>query len=109
MPFFKPQPDPQPPVKCPWSGKDMAWGHLIARGDIFWYAGSPSLRKRLDQKTVPLKVDTEGPSLEQYRTAWLCRECRKMVLDTPGPDEPTPGARLFVPPRETKKEEESEA
>ena len=109
MSFFKQPPNPPSPVKCPWCGRDMAWGHLIApRGDIFWYAGPPSLRKRLDPRAIPLKVDTQGTSLEQYRAAWLCTACRKMGFDVQDPEEPTPSARLFTVNPEIEKEEESE-
>lgn len=71
-----------PPEKCPWCGKDMEQGFLMGGRGVFWYRGTPNIRKSLfgapNEDTI--RVDTEG-FLNTYHTAWYCPDCKKMTVD----------------------------
>lgn len=69
-----------PPEPCPWCGKDMEQGYLITgRDPIHW---RPGIYKFTLFSGDTMRIDTQG-DFTMYRTAWLCRECGKMVLDIP--------------------------
>ena len=64
------------PLNCPWCGKAMEQGFLRSgRGSILWAPGLPAVKHWL-------------VGLAGYRTAWLCRNCEKMVFDMPRQEEP---------------------
>ena len=85
----------QPKEVCPWCGREMERGYLEGGKGIWWYPGlhigraawigpPPEARDR------QLRVDDEGV-LATYKTAWYCRDCRRMTFyqEEPG-DPPTP-------------------
>ncbi len=72
-----------PPEPCPWCGKDMEQGYLITgRDPIRWHPGIYKFTLFSGLAGDAMRIDTEG-TFTMYRTAWLCRECGKMVLDIP--------------------------
>ena len=79
------------PLNCPWCGKAMEQGFLRSgRGSILWAPGLPAVKHWLVGNRREIRVDTKGPAstLAGYRTAWLCRNCEKMVFDMPRQEEP---------------------
>ena len=61
-----------PPMACPWCG---LWIRGVPTARKFWLgAGRGNI----------IRVDTEGGLMTPHRTAWLCRACRRMVLEAPG-------------------------
>lgn len=84
-----------PPEKCPWCGKDMEQGFLTGgRDTVRWYPGIYKYEplRRLDS-TGGIEVEDEGSIWSGlYKTAWLCRECKKAVFDMP---EPSNDADIF--------------
>mgnify|MGYP001028165784 FL=1 len=78
-----------PPEKCPWCGKDMEQGYMMGGKGVHWYSGVLTTRAAWigDSSKEEIRLDHEG-ILAMYKTVWLCRECKKMVLDMPEPPEP---------------------
>lgn len=73
----------QSPQACPLCGRDMEPGSLFpGRKNVFWV--SVSARRRPQESHI--KLDTQGISLERFKTAWFCRSCGKMVFAVPGGD-----------------------
>lgn len=74
-----------PPEKCPWCGKDMEQGFLATgRDPVRWYSGVYKFEffRGLDGNAID--VCNEGGAFSgYYKTAWLCRECGKIVFDIP--------------------------
>lgn len=99
-----------PPEKCPWCGKDMEQGFLAAgRDPVRWYPGVYKFEffRGLDGDAID--ICNEGGFSGYYKTAWLCRECGKMIFDIPESE------RVYDFPEsqdagteETQEEEESE-
>ena len=79
-----------PPEKCPWCGKEMETGYIMGQG-VWWAPGRPCALEKwagASGAVGAVQVDTEG-GLFPYRTAWVCRDCRKMALELPDvPDAP---------------------
>lgn len=107
-----------PPEKCPWCGKDMEQGYLIGGRGIYWYSGIPTtgalakvgwLGPKLDDA---FRVDDEGNFLTSpYRTAWRCKECKKVVFHMPEEDIWSMDRYRYdgpQEPQETQEEETSE-
>lgn len=101
-----------PPEKCPWCGKDMEQGYMMGGKGIFWYSGILTTKAAwigtLGEER--LRVDDEG-LLATHKITWLCRDCKKMVLDMPEEDIwSMDRCRYEGPqaPEKTKEEEESE-
>lgn len=98
-----------PPEKCPWCGKDMEQGFLATgRDPVRWYPGVYKFEffRGLDGNAIDI-CNEGGAFSGYYKIVWLCRECRKMVFDTP---EPLGACDPFAAPaetEETKEEEES--
>lgn len=82
---------PPPPIPCPWCGKTMETGYLMGNRGIWWAPGRPDAWAKWVSVAAAegaFQVDTEG-GLATYRTAWVCRDCGKMVLELPdAPDTP---------------------
>ena len=75
-----------PPMACPWCGQEMEAGYLSGNRGVFWIRGVPTARKfwlGAGRGNI-IRVDTEGGLMTPHRTAWLCRACRRMVLEAPG-------------------------
>lgn len=77
---------PPPSMACPWCGREMEMGYLSGSRGVFWIRGVPTARKfwlGAGRGNI-IRVDTEGGLMTPHRTAWLCRACRRMVLEAPG-------------------------
>nr|WP_325212498.1 PF20097 family protein [uncultured Oscillibacter sp.] len=77
-----------PPEKCPWCGKEMEQGFILGGRDaVRWYPGvyKFDLIRGLDGNAMDLLDDYSTWSC--YKTVWLCRDCKKMVLNMPHPPE----------------------
>lgn len=100
-----------PPEPCPWCGTEMEQGFLTGgRDGTHWYPGiyKADLLRGLDS-TGRIDVLDEGSIWSGcYKTAWLCRDCKKAVFHMPDP--PEVFDYFAAPPEteETKEEEESE-
>nr|WP_275552523.1 PF20097 family protein [Oscillibacter valericigenes] len=73
-------------MACPWCGREMEMGYLSGSRGVFWIRGVPTARKfwlGAGRGNI-IRVDTEGGLMTPHRTAWLCRACRRMVLEAPG-------------------------
>lgn len=78
--------DALPREKCPWCGKEMERGYILAGKGCHWYPGIYTSRAALlgpprEAWRRRLRVDSEG-ALMTYQTAWHCESCRKLVMDT---------------------------
>lgn len=72
-----------PPEPCPWCGKDMEQGFLLTgRDPIRWYPGVYKIAWLVRDEIGSFRVDTEE-DFGHYKTAWLCRECGKIIFDIP--------------------------
>ena len=75
--------EPPEPQMCPWCGQEMEIGYLIGgRDPVRWVKERPR-PFRLTGLEDAMRVNDEGGWLTAYKTAWLCRPCRKMVLEAP--------------------------
>ena len=101
-----------PPEKCPWCGKEMEQGFITGgRDGVRWHPGIHKFEFFRDLDGNSFDILSDGGAFSgYYKTAWLCRECGKMVLDVPEPE------RVYDFPEpqdagteETKEEEESES
>ena len=83
---------PPPPIPCPWCGKEMEAGYIMGNRGIWWAPGRPGAWAKwagAGEASGAVQVDTEGGLMASYRTAWVCRDCRKMTLNLPdAPDTP---------------------
>lgn len=76
-----------PPESCPWCGKEMEQGFLLTGGDpIRWYPGVYKTAWIMRDRAGSFRVDTEG-DFALYKVAWLCRDCKKLTLAMPEPEE----------------------
>lgn len=74
-----------PPEKCPWCGKDMEQGFIAGGRDfVRWYPGVYKFEffRGLDGDAIDL-CNEGGAFSGLYKTAWLCRECGKMIFNIP--------------------------
>ena len=107
-----------PSEKCPWCGKDMEQGYLIGGRGIYWYSGIPTakaltkagwLGPRLNDA---FRIDDEGDFFTSvYKTAWLCKACKKVAFNMPEEDIWSMDRYRYDDPRapeETQEEETSE-
>lgn len=87
----KRQRETPPPMACPWCGQEMEAGYLTGGRGVFWTQGVPTTKKLLlgagEEST--LRMDAEG-GLLPYGSAWLCRACRRMVMEIPEEEIPKP-------------------
>ena len=69
----------------------METGYLMGNRGIWWAPGRPDAWAKWVSVAAAegaFQVDTEG-GLATYRTAWVCRDCGKIVLELPdAPDTP---------------------
>lgn len=99
-----------PPEPCPWCGKEMEQGFLLGgRGSVSWYPGiykTDFLRGPYDAGRID--VQDEGTIWGgYYKTAWLCRDCKKAVFHMPDPPEVYDPFAPQPETEETTEEEES--
>lgn len=98
-----------PPEKCPWCGKDMEQGFILGGRDaVRWYPGVYKFEffRGLDGDAIDL-CNEGGAFSGLYKTAWLCRDCKKAVFTMPDPPEVYDPFAPQAEDEETKEEEES--
>lgn len=79
---------PPPPMICPWCGQEMEVGTITGGRTVS--SGGPA---GPTGSSVPRPGDRylhEGSLFNRYKTAWLCRGCRRMVMEIPEEEIPKP-------------------
>ena len=89
---------PPPPMECPWCGQEMEAGYITGGqyGANWWPGWPPRVFGPGDGAAV--RVDHEGTVLLRYKTAYLCRVCRRMVLEFPAEELEAPRDTWQTPP-----------
>lgn len=79
---FRKKEEPEgPPETCPWCGREMEKGYLAGGRDaVRWGRGKPGFLSGLGDS---LRIDDEGGLFCTYKTAWYCRDCRKLAVTVP--------------------------
>lgn len=100
-----------PPQPCPWCKQEMEQGFLTGGRDaVQWHPGVHKFDffRGLNGDAFSI-LDEGGAFTGCYKTAWLCRECGKLVLSIPEPERvyDFPESQ-YAGTEETKKEETSE-
>ena len=73
-----------PPMACPWCGGEMQVGRITGGGNpVRWRPGWPQSIFEGAPWGEWVRIDHEGGFLHRYKAAWLCRACRRMVLEFP--------------------------
>lgn len=71
---------PPPPMTCPWCGQEMEVGTIAGvRDSVLWWPGWPN--KVFGASGQGIDIIHEGSLWHRYKTAYLCRACRRMVLE----------------------------
>ena len=71
------------PMACPWCGQEMEVGYITGgRDTVQWWPGWPP-RMIGGADGAAIRVDHEGTVFLRYKTAYLCRACRRMVMEFP--------------------------
>lgn len=69
------------PIPCPWCGKEMETRYLRGgRDGVYWQEERPGA---IFSGAGAERLDTDGTLLNQYKFAWYCPDCRRLVLDVP--------------------------
>ena len=100
-----------PPEPCPWCGTEMEQGFFTGgRDGVHWYPGiyKHDPFRGLDSAGRIDVLDEGSIWSGCYKTVWLCRDCKKMVLDMPDPPETYDPFAPRPETEETKEEEASE-
>lgn len=69
-------------MKCPYCDQEMTLGYIQSRDGVYW-----SSRKRFVAALPPLRSENirlgseDGPMSGAAAEVWLCRSCKKMVID----------------------------
>ena len=88
-----------PPMACPWCGRDMQVGRITGGGDpVRWRPGWPQSIFEGAPWGEWVRIDHEGGFLHRYKAAWLCRACRRMVLEFPAEELEAPQDTWQTPP-----------
>lgn len=96
-----------PPEKCPWCGKEMEQGFVTGGRDaVRWHPGIYKFDPFRGLSGEAIDLLDDGSGLTCYKITWLCRDCKKMVLNMPEPLEDPCAVRLEN--EAAKEEEESE-
>lgn len=76
---------PPAPIPCPWCGKEMEVGYLIGGRDaVRLVRQRPGLLQIAEDA---LYIRGDGTFWCDYKIAWTCPDCRKLVADLPEPEE----------------------
>lgn len=75
---------PPEPIPCPWCGKEMEPGYLIGGRDAVRLVRRRPGALCLADPDDSLYIRGDGTFWYDYKIAWTCGECRKLVLDLPG-------------------------
>ena len=73
---------PPPPMKCPWCGQEMRMGYLVGGRDAVRLVWERPGAFRLADADGTLYLRGDGSFWSDYKLAWHCGACRKLVLDT---------------------------
>ena len=76
---------PPAPIPCPWCGKEMEVGYLIGGRDAVRLVRQRPGLLRIAEDALYIRGD--GTFWCDYKIAWTCPKCRKLVLDLPEPEE----------------------
>ena len=88
---------PPPPMKCPWCGQEMEVGTIAGvRDSVLWWPGWPN--KVFGASVQGIDIIHEGSLWHKYKTAYLCRACRRMVLEFPAEELEAPQDTWQTPP-----------
>lgn len=80
---------PPPPMICPWCGQEMEVGTITGgRDSVQWWPGWPN--RFFGASGPEIDILHEGSLFNRYKTAWLCRSCRRMVMEIPEEEIPKP-------------------
>ena len=80
---------PPPPMICPWCGQEMEVGTITGgRDSVQWWPGWPN--RFFGASGPEIDILHEGSLFNRYKTAWLCRGCRRMVMEIPEEEIPKP-------------------
>ena len=78
-----------PPMACPWCGQEMEVGTIVGgRDSVLWWPGWPN--RFFGASGPEIDILHEGSLFNRYKTAWLCRSCRRMVMEIPEEEIPKP-------------------
>ena len=97
---------PPEPIPCPWCGKEMEPGYLIGGRDAVRLVRQRPGALRIVDPDDTLYIRGDGTFWRDYKIAWTCQECRKLVLDLPEP--PPPSYWDTVPQENAANEREEE-
>ena len=75
-----------PPMTCPWCGGEMQVGYLVGGQDLVRVMWERPGTFRLTDPDGTLYLRGDGGFWSDYKLAWHCETCRKLVVDTTGCD-----------------------
>ena len=76
-------------MTCPWCGQEMEVGTITGgRDSVQWWPGWPN--RFFGASGPEIDILHEGSLFNRYKTAWLCRGCRRMVMEIPEEEIPKP-------------------
>lgn len=78
---------PPEPRTCPWCGKEMEVGYLIGGRDAVRLVRQRPGVLRPGIFDDALYIRGDGTFWCDYKIAWTCPDCRKLVADLPEPEE----------------------
>lgn len=76
---------PPAPIPCPWCGKEMEVGYLVGGRDYVRLVRQRPGALRIAEDALYIRGD--GTFWCDYKIAWTCPDCRKLVADLPEPEE----------------------
>lgn len=76
---------PPAPIPCPWCGKEMEVGYLCGGRDYVRLVRQRPGALRIAEDALYIRGD--GTFWCDYKIAWTCPDCRKLVADLPEPEE----------------------
>ena len=76
---------PPVPIPCPWCGKEMEVGYLCGGRDYVRLVRQRPGLLRIAEDALYIRGD--GTFWCDYKIAWTCPDCRKLVADLPEPEE----------------------
>ncbi|MCI6054600.1 PF20097 family protein [Dysosmobacter sp.] len=74
---------PPAPIPCPWCGGEMEPGYLVGGRDAVRLVRRRPGGLRLMDPEDTLYLQGDGTFWCDYKIAWTCKACRKLVLDLP--------------------------
>lgn len=97
------------PMACPWCGQEMEVGYITGgRDTVQWWPGWPPQYFTGVGDGKEVRVDHEGTVFHRYKAAWLCRACRRMVLEFPEEEVALPQSGWWNSPADNRLDEETQ-